>query len=97
MLWLRKLTEKSIEFSFTYEGGKCVFGHSEYIKDAYEGMPAVVKLQEGVRGLPIVHEKTIPENGCESKKSTEYDCCFTSFLYLCREKPIKRHYERNKI
>ena len=57
-----------------------------YIKDAYEGMPAVVKLQEGVRGLPIVHEKTIPEIGWESKKSTEYDCCFTSFSYLCREK-----------
>jgi hypothetical protein len=83
---VKEIDRKSIEFSFTYEGGKCEFGHSEYIKDAYEGMPAVVKLQEGVRGLPIVHEKTIPEIGWESKKSTEYDCCFTSFSYLCREK-----------
>lgn len=59
------------EFSFTYEGKNYEFiCHEEHItitdiyKDIYyKGNVAVVKLQKGARGLPIVHEIAIPEIG----------------------------------
>lgn len=35
----------------------------KYKTGIYKGMPAVVKLQKGARGLPIVHEIAIPEIG----------------------------------
>ena len=54
-----------IKFSFTYEGKSNVFifrRQNDFIKalkDAY----AIVKLQKGARGLPIVQEIAIPEIG----------------------------------
>lgn len=52
-----------IEISLTYEGKYYKIEWGQRIKDAYKGMPAVVKLQKGARGLPIVHEVAIPEIG----------------------------------
>lgn len=52
-----------IDFGFTYEGKDYNIRRYEYVMEAYKGMPAVVKLQKGARGLPIVHEVAIPEIG----------------------------------
>lgn len=68
-----------VDFDLTYEGGKYKVRLSKSVKyenindvlkgkaitpkNAYKGMPAVVKLQKGARGLPIVHEVAIPEIG----------------------------------
>ena len=52
-----------IDFGITYEGKDYKFRQYEYVKDAYEGMPVLIKLQEGARGLPIIQEVAIPEIG----------------------------------
>ena len=52
-----------VDFGLTYEGKEYKFRQYEYVEDAYEGMPALIKLQKGARGLPIIQEVTIPEIG----------------------------------
>lgn len=54
------------KFSLTFEGKNYEFTcYKEAITltDYYKGKPAIIKLQKGARGLPIVHELAIPEIG----------------------------------
>lgn len=52
-----------IDIGIEYEGKDYELRRHEYIEGACKGMPAVVKLQKGARGLPIVQEIAIPEIG----------------------------------
>lgn len=63
---VKEVDRDGIVFIIEYEGKSYKIkqgGYVKYVKGVYKGMPAVVKLQKGARGLPIAQEIAIPEIG----------------------------------